>query len=70
MLFKIGFGTVIGTVYFLRAKVNKQKYKLRRAFSFKEIVGNVRFPAAENFSSIVQDIDELFRLCPFIKILG
>ena len=55
---------------YFASKGQQAKCKSRRAFSFKAIVGNIRFPAAENFHTIVPDINELFRLCPFINILG
>ena len=52
----------------LRTKANKRK--LRRALSFKAIVGNLRFSSAECFHTIVPVMYDNFRLCPFISMIG
>ena len=58
---------------YFASKGQQAKIQIGRAFSFKAIVGNVRSLRQKIFHTIVTivpDIDGLFRLCPFINILG
>ena len=52
---------------YFASKGQQAKCKSRRAFSFKAIVGNIRFPAAENFSYHCAGYKRALPTMPFYK---